>query len=178
MFEDLASQADLDSLAARPGLEFASVGTALATQLLPITDPLHREPTFTRASTNEQLLAYTDLNSMAYGLPLDAGRDAICGSQLWIREVHACLGIHNDLAVTCAAVLENAGRLFVVLVATDPAYGRRGYGEAVTLKALFEGWRATGITHGMLHATVAGAGVYPPIGFESNPPIRFYALGS
>jgi hypothetical protein len=46
----------------------------------------------------------------------------------------------------------------------------------VTRKALFEGARATGLTRATLHATAAGAPVYPRIGFEPNSPIRFYAL--
>ncbi len=53
---------------------------------------------------------------------------------------------------------------------------RRGYGEAVTRKALYEGVRATGLTRATLHATAAGAPVYPRIGFEPNSPMRFYAL--
>ena len=41
--------------------------------------------------------------------------------------------------MTCAGAVEADGRLFVVLVATDPEWERRGYGEAVTRKALHEG---------------------------------------
>lgn len=44
------------------------------------------------------------------------------------------------------------GRLFVALVATDPERERRGYGEAVARKALYEGGRATGLTRATLHA--------------------------
>ena len=68
------------------------------------------------------------------------------------------------------------GRLFVVLVATDPAWQRRGYGEAVTRKALYEGGRATGLTRATLHATVAGEPVYRRIGFKPNSPMSCYTL--
>jgi GNAT superfamily N-acetyltransferase len=90
--------------------------------------------------------------------------------------VHAYLGLRDGVPVTCAATVAAQGRLFVILVATDPACERRGYGEAVTRKALYEGARATGLTRATLHATAAGAPVYPRIGFEPNSPIRFYGL--
>ncbi|GHH29097.1 GNAT family N-acetyltransferase [Lentzea cavernae] len=176
VFEDLVPDADLDALAARAGFEYSFPGTGMAGDLLPIGEPAHPELTFERVTTDEQLLAYADLNSRAYGFEPDAGRDGIAGSALWKSGVHAYLGLRDGVPVTCAATVETAGRLFVVLVATDPAWERRGYGEAVTRKALHEGWRATGITRATLHATVAGAPVYPRIGFEPNSAIRFYAL--
>lgn len=90
--------------------------------------------------------------------------------------MHAYLGLRQGEPVTCAATVEAAGRLFVVLVATDPRWERRGYGEAVTRKALYEGASATGLTRATLHATAAGAPVYPRIGFKPNSAMRFYGL--
>lgn len=46
----------------------------------------------------------------------------------------------------------------------------------MTRKTLYEGSRATGPTRATLHATAAGAPVYPRIGFEPDSPVRFYAL--
>jgi hypothetical protein len=46
----------------------------------------------------------------------------------------------------------------------------------VTRKALHEGALATGLTRATLHATAAGAPVYPRIGFIPNTPLRFFAL--
>jgi hypothetical protein len=178
VFEDLAQDSDLDALADRAGFDYAFSGTGMAGDLLPIAEPAHPELTFERVTTDEQLLAYTDINSRAYGFELEAGRDGIAGSALWKSGVHAYLGLRDGVPVTCAATVETAGRLFVVLVATDPGQERKGYGEAVTRKALHEGWRATGITRATLHATAAGAPVYPRIGFEPNSAIRFYALKS
>ncbi|MFD4635708.1 GNAT family N-acetyltransferase [Lentzea sp. NPDC058436] len=176
VFEGLVQGVDLDALAARAGLEFAFPGTGMAGDLLAIAEPSHPELTFERVTTDEQLLAYADLNSRAYAFEQGAGRDGIGGSALWKSEVRAYLGLRDGVPVTCAATVETAGRLFVVLVATDPAWERHGYGEAVTRKAVYEGWRATGITRATLHATVAGAPVYRRIGFEPSSPIRFYAL--
>ncbi|MFF8592349.1 GNAT family N-acetyltransferase [Streptomyces sp. NPDC015220] len=181
LFEDLldaGARAELAEAAERAGLQHAFPGTGMAGDLLPVPDPVHPDLTFARVRTDEQLRAYADINSRAYGFPLEDGRDGLVGSALWKNDVHAYLGLRDGVPVTCAATVEAEGRLFVVLVATLPEWERRGYGEAVTRKALHEGARATGLTRAALHATVAGAPVYPRIGFEPNSPMRFYSLKS
>ncbi|MGC0327601.1 GNAT superfamily N-acetyltransferase [Streptomyces sp. SAI-170] len=181
VFDDLLegeARAELDSAAERAGLVYAFPGTGMAGDLLPLPEPAHPELTFVRVSTDAHLRAYADLNSRAYGFPLEDGRDGLAGSALWKEQVYAYLGLRDGVPVTCAATVEAEGRLFVVLVATDPDFERRGYGEAVTRKALYEGARATGLTRATLHATAAGAPVYPRIGFVPNSPIRFYGLKS
>lgn len=178
LFEDLLEQdalAELNSATDRAGLQFAFPGTGMAGDLLPIAEPSHPELTFERVTTDEQLQAYADLNSRAYGFPLEDGRDGLGGSELWKNVVHAYLGLQDGVPVTCAGAVEQNGSLFVALVATAPEWERRGYGEAVTRKALYEGERATGLKRATLHATVAGAPVYPRIGFRPNSPIRFLA---
>ncbi|MFF5969490.1 GNAT family N-acetyltransferase [Streptomyces collinus] len=180
VFEDLlddGARAALGTAAEQAGLRYAFPGTGMAGDLLPIPEPVHPELTFVRVDDNDLLRAYADLNARAYGFPLEDGRDGLAGSSWWKRGVFAYLGLRDGVPVTCAATVEADGRLFVVLVATDPAWERRGYGEAVTRKALYEGARATGLTRATLHATAAGAPVYPRIGFRPNSPIRFYALG-
>ncbi|WP_037917744.1 GNAT family N-acetyltransferase [Actinacidiphila yeochonensis] len=179
VFEDLLApeaRRVLDGAAERAGLAYAFPGTGMAGDLLPVPEPAHPDLMFVRVTTDEQLLEYADLNSRAYGFPLEDGRDGLAGSALWKERVHAYLGMRGDTAVTCAGTVEADGRLFVVLVATDPRWERRGYGEAVTRKALHEGARATGLTRATLHATAAGAPVYPRIGFVPNSPMRFYGL--
>jgi GNAT superfamily N-acetyltransferase len=181
VFDDLLegeARAELDAAAERAGLVHAFPGTGMAGDLLPLPEPAHPELTFVRVTTDEHLRAYADLNSRAYGFPLEDGRDGLGGSALWKERVYAYLALRGGVPVSCAATVEAEGRLFVVLVATDPDFERRGYGEAVTRKALYEGGRATGLTRATLHATAAGAPVYPRIGFVPNSPIRFYALKS
>ncbi|MET9415675.1 GNAT family N-acetyltransferase [Streptomyces klenkii] len=181
LFEDLlgdGARAGVRTAAEKAGLEYAFPGTGMAGDLFPIPEPSHSDLTFVRVTTDEQLQAYADLNSRAYGFPLEDGRDGLLGSSLWKNQVHAYLGMREGVPVTCAATVEADGRLFVVLVATAPEWERRGYGEAVTRKALYEGARATGLTRATLHATAAGAPVYPRIGFKPNSPMHFYALKS
>ncbi|MBQ0885672.1 GNAT family N-acetyltransferase [Streptomyces sp. RM72] len=179
LFEDLLAadaHAALEEAVDRAGLAYAFPGTGMAGDLLPVPDPHHPDLTFEQVVTDEQLLAYADLNARAYGFPPQDCRDGIAGSALWKDEVYAYLALRDGDPVACAATVETAGRLFVVLVATHPDWQRRGYGEAVTRKALHEGARATGLTRATLHATVAGAPVYPRIGFAPNAPMRFYGL--
>ncbi|MEU5540331.1 GNAT family N-acetyltransferase [Streptomyces sp. NPDC020362] len=179
LFEDLLgdeARAGVRTAAEKAGLGYAFPGVGMAGDLLPVPEPSHPDLTFVRATTDEQLQAYADLNSRAYGLPLEDGRDGLLGSTLWKNEVHAYLGVRDGVPVTCAATVEADGRLFVVLVATAPEWERRGYGEAVTRKALHEGALATGLTRATLHATAAGAPVYPRIGFKPNSPMHFYAV--
>jgi GNAT superfamily N-acetyltransferase len=181
LFEDLlddGARSTLEEAAEQAGLHYAFPGTGMAGDLLPIPDPVHPDLTFVRVTTDEQLQAYADINSRGYGFPLDDGRDGLVGSTLWKNEVYAYLAMRGGLPVACAGIIAAEGRLFVVLVATDPEWQRRGYGEAVTRKALYEGSRATGLTRATLHATVAGAPVYPRIGFKPNSPIHFYSLQS
>jgi predicted GNAT family acetyltransferase len=64
------------------------------------------------------------------------------------------------------------------LVATAPEAQLKGYGEATTRKALFEGAKATGLTRTALHATMAGAPVYQRIGYRKVATMRFYGLRS
>lgn len=179
IFEDFLdgdARAALATAAEQAGLAYAFAGTGMAGDLLPIPEPGHPDLTFVRVATDEHVRAYADLNSRAYGFPLRDGRDGLEGSTLWKNQAYAYLGMRDDVPVTCAATVEAEGRLFVALVATDREWQRRGYGEAVTRKALYEGARATGLTRATLHATVAGAGVYPRIGFRPNSPMHFFGL--
>ncbi|WP_049579329.1 GNAT family N-acetyltransferase [Streptomyces sp. SBT349] len=181
LFEDLlddGARSALEETAKQAGLQYAFPGTGMAGDLLPIPDPVHPDLTFVRVTTDEQLQAYADINSRGYGFPVEDGRDGLVGSALWKKEVHAYLAMRGDLPVACAGTIAADGRLFVVLVATEPEWQRRGYGEAVTRKALYEGSRATGLTRATLHATAAGAPVYPRIGFKPNSPISFFGLQS
>ncbi|WP_225828579.1 GNAT family N-acetyltransferase [Streptomyces naphthomycinicus] len=179
LFEDLLddeARASVRTAAEKAGLEYAFPGTGMAADLRTVPEPSHPDLTFVRVTTDEQLREYADLNSRAYGFGLDDGRDGLLGSTLWKSRVHAYLGMRDGVPVTCAGTVQADGRLFVALVATAPEWERRGYGEAVTRKALYEGARATGLTRATLHATAAGAPVYPRIGFRPNSPIHFYGL--
>ncbi|CAM5714895.1 GNAT family N-acetyltransferase OS=Streptomyces alboniger OX=132473 GN=CP975_28910 PE=4 SV=1 [Streptomyces alboniger] len=179
LFEDLleeGARTTLTAAAEQAGLRYAFSGTGMAGDLLPVPDPVHPDLAFVRVRTEEHLRAYADLQSLAYGFPLEEGRDGLMGSAHWTSEMYAYLAMRGEVPVACAATVEAEGCLFVAFVATGPRWQRKGYGEAVTRKALYEGAAATGLTRATLHATAAGAPVYPRIGFEPNTPIHFFSL--
>ncbi|MFJ2061394.1 GNAT family N-acetyltransferase [Streptomyces sp. NPDC087908] len=179
LFEDLLDEearSVLLNAADQAGLAYAFSATGMAGDLLPIPDPVHPDLTFVRVTTDEHLQIYADINARGYGFPLADARDGLAGSTLWKNEVNAYLAMRGELPVACAGTIAMEGCLFVVLVATEPEWQRRGYGEAVTRKALYEGYRSTGLTRAGLHATAAGAPVYPRIGFQPNSPVHFFGL--
>ncbi|RJQ76542.1 GNAT family N-acetyltransferase [Pseudonocardiaceae bacterium YIM PH 21723] len=179
LFEDLLTaeaRAELPGLIDRTGLSWAMDCTAMAGDVLPIPEPTHPDLTFVRVTTDEQLTAYADLNSRAYGFDLADGRDGLEGSGLWRSGIHAYLALRDGIPVACAGTVDTAGRLFVVLVATDPEHQGKGYGEAVTRKALHEGHLATGLSRATLHATEAGRPVYARIGLRPGTRIPLYSL--
>jgi hypothetical protein len=181
LFEELldpVARVGLPAAADRAGLSLSLSGFGMAGDILPIPEPTHPDLRFVRVTTEEALTAYADLNSRAYGMPLEAGRDGLCGSQLWKSSIYAYLGLENGVPVSAAATMETDGCLFLLLVATAPEAQRRGYGNATVRKALFEGAKATGLTRTVLHATVAGTPVYEGIGYTKVATIGFYGLKS
>jgi GNAT superfamily N-acetyltransferase len=181
LFEDLldaSARSGLPAAAERAGLSLSLTGYGMAGDILPISEPIHPSLRFIRVSTEDELMAYADLNSRAYGMPLEAGRDGLCGSALWKSGMYAYIGLENGVPVSAAATVETNGCLFLALVATAPEAQRKGYGEATVRKALFEGAKATGLTRTVLHATLAGAPVYARIGYQKVATIRFYGLAA
>jgi GNAT superfamily N-acetyltransferase len=179
LFEDLldpSARAGLPAAADRAGLSLSLTGFGMAGDILPIPEPNHPSLRFVRVSTEEELMAYADLNSRAYGMHLEAGRDGLRGSTLWKSGMYAYIGLENGVPVSAAATVETNGCLFLVLVATAPEAQRKGYGDATVRKALFEGAKATGLTRTVLHATMAGAPVYERIGYRKVATIGFYGL--
>lgn len=179
LFEDLlepSCRADVPAAAAQAGLEFSFTGFGMASDISSITEPVHPGLSFVRVKSDEELTAYADLNSRAYGMPLEAGRDGLVGSALWKSGMHTYLGLEDGIPVSAAATVQTKDCLFLALVATAPEAQRKGFGEATTRKALFEGAKATGLTRSVLHATPAGAPVYERLGFHKIAAIHFYGL--
>jgi GNAT superfamily N-acetyltransferase len=179
LFEDLLEptcRAEVLAAAAQAGLEFSFTGFGMASDISSIAEPVHAGLSFVRVTSDEELTAYADLNSRAYGMPLEAARDGLSGSKLWKSGMYTYLGLEDGIPVSAAATVRTKDCLFVALVATAPEAQRKGFGEATVRKALFEGAKATGLTRAVLHATPAGAPVYERIGFHKVATIHFYGL--
>ncbi len=179
LFEDLldpSARAGLPDAVDRAGLSLSLSGFGMSGDFLPVPEPTHPDLRFVRVTTEDELIAYADLNSRAYAMPLEAGRDGFRGSALWKSGMYMYLGLKKGVPVSGAATLATNGCLFLALVATAPEEQRRGYGEATVRKALFEGAKATGLTRTVLHATMAGAPVYERIGYRKVASIGLYKL--
>jgi GNAT superfamily N-acetyltransferase len=158
------------------GLAFRLATYGMAGDILPIPEPTHPSLEFARVDSEERLLSYADINCLAYDFPIEAGREGLAGSTLWKSGMHSYLGLEKGTPVSAAATIANHGCLFLALVATLPGKQRKGYGEAVVRKALYEGAKATGLTRTVLHATQAGAPVYERIGYRKVCTIQAFGL--
>ena len=172
---DQEAARSLPEIATAVGLEFGLTQHAMAGDFLPVPEPSHPALTFQRVRTDDHLRSYADLNSLGYSFELETGRTGFVRSRLWKTDrIHAWLALENGEPVACAATIEDEGKLFLALVATAPASQRKGYGEAVVRKALYEGGKATGLKRTTLHATDAGRPVYAKIGYGKVGTIYSY----
>ncbi|GGK06383.1 GNAT family N-acetyltransferase [Pseudomonas matsuisoli] len=179
LFEDLVPSTlreKLSHLVSEAGLYLGFNGFGMAADIeLSSLNAAHPELEFVRVSTDEHVAAYADLNCRAYDFPSSASLN-FSGPTFWTERAYAYLGLRDGVPVTAAATVESNGCLFLILVATAPEHQRKGYGGAITRKAILEGIKATGSQHVTLHATEAGALIYEKMGFKRITPIGFYAL--
>jgi GNAT superfamily N-acetyltransferase len=158
---------NLDTAVRDAGLEFSLDVFGMVADILPFDRPAsHPELRFERATDEEALRAYADINSEGYGFPLEAGRAGLEGSALWKERGFAYIGYLDGKAVSTAAAFENEGQLYLALVATRPDMQRRGFGEATVRRALEAAHEATGLRRTSLHATRAGSPVYERVGYR------------
>ncbi len=109
--------------------------------------------------------AIFDVNSAAYGMPLDACKATFGKRSFWTNHVPA-IGRSYGEPVAAAAVFMVGGHRYVAMVATLPNQQRRGYAEAVMRHALDVMAATHGETPTTLHATEAGRPVYVRMGYE------------
>jgi GNAT superfamily N-acetyltransferase len=105
-----------------------------------------------------------DVNGVAYGMDLDAGKDIIGTQSFWTGHFPV-LGLAEGTPVSAAAVFMVDGYRYVALVATDPGRQRRGYGDVVMRHALELAARVYGQAPTTLHATEAGRPIYERMGY-------------
>ena len=149
LFKDLLTdmaRAFLPKAAEEAGLSLALSGHGMAGNILPLAEePRRPELEFVRVRSDGELAAYGALNCRAYGFDADAAQAGFAGSRLWQEGIHAYLGLQDGVPVTAGGTVAAGDCLFVILIATAPEHQRKGYGEAVTRKALYEGGNATGL---------------------------------
>ena len=117
-----------------------------------------------RPQDDDRCAAIVDVNSLAYGMDLEAAK-AILGKQAFWAGHFPALGLAEGTPACAAAVMMVDGYRYVALVATDPARQRRGYGELVMRHALALSALAHGDVPTTLHATEAGRPIYERMGY-------------
>jgi len=110
--------------------------------------------------------AILDVNALAYGMDLAAGK-ATVGTRAFWRDQFPVVGVADGRPVSSAAVLMVDGNRYVALVATDPGQQRRGFADAAMRRALENAATVHGETPTVLHATDAGRPVYERMGYAS-----------
>lgn len=110
--------------------------------------------------------ALLDVNSVAYGMELEAGKEMIGKQSFWTHHVPV-LGLVGGEPASSAAVMMVDGYRYVALVATDPAHQRRGYAEAAMRHALEVAAQVHGGRPSVLHATDAGRPIYQRMGYAT-----------
>ena len=131
-----------------------------------VAPPSHVPPELQllRPQDDHSCSTLVDVNGLAYGMDLDAGK-AIIGIQSFWSAHFPALGLAEGIPVCAAAVLMVDGYRYVALVATDPSRQRRGYGDVVMRHALELSARVHGQAPTTLHATEAGRPIYERMGY-------------
>lgn len=117
-----------------------------------------------------------DLNSLAYAMPPEIGREGPAQACFWDDSFHGYVAYLDNQPVACTVAAPLDGRLYVSWVATHPDYRRKGYADAAMRAALASAREATGLTRTVLHATAAGLPVYERMGYRSVVGFTWYAL--
>jgi ribosomal protein S18 acetylase RimI-like enzyme len=111
--------------------------------------------------------ALLDVNAVAYGMDLEAGKPALGRPEFWRGQHVPVLGIAGGKPVSASAVWMVDGYRYVALVATDPSCQRRGYAEAAMRHALEVAAEQHGDRPSVLHATDAGRPIYARMGYAT-----------
>ncbi|MEO7157178.1 MAG: GNAT family N-acetyltransferase [Vicinamibacterales bacterium] len=109
--------------------------------------------------------AILDINSLAYGMDLEAGKPTL-GTRAFWKDQFPVVGVVDEKPVSSATVLMVDGHRYVALVATDPSQQRRGFADATMRQALANAATVHGQIPTVLHATDAGRPVYARMGYK------------
>jgi GNAT superfamily N-acetyltransferase len=179
LFEELLTteaRSKLDMIYEKTGFKYMLNCYGMSGFISSISEPFHQDLRFERVRTQEHLNDFATINARGYGIPEPDVFSVFQNSKLWLERIYAFVGYYGDKPVCCAGTYPNNGCLFVILVATEPRFQKRGYGESVTRKAIYEGYQATGFNRATLHATQAGRPVYERIGLRANSVIQILGL--
>ena len=162
--EALAAHTDAAAALASCGLTPLMPLTGMIAQHVAPPSNVPPELQLVQPQRDDGCSALVDVNSLAYGMDLEASKEVIGRQRFWSGHFPA-LGLSDGTAVSGAAVLMVEGYRYVLLVATDPARQRRGYGDMVMRHALELAAQVHGHLPTTLHATAAGRPIYERMGY-------------
>ena len=110
--------------------------------------------------------AILDINAAAYGMDFGAAKELIGTSSFWTNHFPV-IGVIGSTPVATASVLMTDRCRYVGLVATHPAWQRRGLADAAMRRALELSAAVHGERPTLLHATEAGRPVYERMGYRT-----------
>jgi ribosomal protein S18 acetylase RimI-like enzyme len=173
-------------LHARVGAYIASAGliatksmTGMAADQLLRKQPVGVGLEFRRVINEAMRRDFADINSAAYGFPLEAERQALAVPQIWnARALSGYVGYRNGCAAAAAGAMALHGAIHIVCVATHPEYQRCGFAEAAIRHALHDMRSRTGLTRTTLSATEAGRPLYHRMGYHETATFVMYTRPS
>jgi ribosomal protein S18 acetylase RimI-like enzyme len=158
------AQSNLDVILSREGYARAMALTGMSGDILPLEAHGHHDLHIERAENDGVVV--TDLNCMAYGIPLKSGRASLLRPSFW-QSAFSYVAFEKQHAVATATTIVHGECLYLALVATIPEAQRKGYAEAVVRHSLQRAHEATGTTRTMLHATDAGFPLYKRLAYQA-----------
>lgn len=161
------------------GLEMAETELAMAADLAALwaAQPSPGGLEIQRVSTSDQLEDFARIIGATQGSPdphvlrfYDLAAPTLLSgeSPLWLY-----VGYLEEVPVATAEVTLGGGVAGLYNVSTLPAYRRRGYGTAITLRPLLDA-RAQGYRAAILQASAEGVSIYTRLGFEPFGQITEY----
>jgi GNAT superfamily N-acetyltransferase len=170
--ENVAPGVDAAAVLDDCGLVPAMPLTGMAADVLEPARPLPDDLQLTVPGDEHRRSTIVEVNSAAYGMDLSSSTSLIASDEFWRGHVPV-VGMIGGKCVSCAGVLMVEEHRYVALVATEPAYQRRGFGDAVMRHALDTAAQQYGPSRTVLHATDAGRPVYERMGYR---PIATHTL--
>lgn len=161
----------VDSVLSKRGYGSAMPLVGMTAESLPTLSQGPHDLRIERASDRGDIV--TDLNSAAYGLPLESGRDSLLLPLFW-KNAFPYVGYVGDRPVSTATTIVHGDVLYLAFVATVPDARRKGYAEAVIRHSLQEAHRATGLNRTVLHASEAGLPIYKRLGYHAVADFTWY----
>jgi GNAT superfamily N-acetyltransferase len=120
-----------------------------------------------KVATPEELRDFQEAGEKGFSLPTGAGPYVMTEQTFRLPEIEMFLGYSEGKPVCTSMLFQTGDIAGIYWVSTLPEYRRRGFGEAITLRAVIAG-KNRGCTLANLQASAMGKPVYERIGFD-NP---------